>query len=99
MISNRKLMKNEAERGNALFLVLIAVALFAALSYAITQSGRGGGSGITNEQAQLVAARIIQMANDTRTGIQRMTLTGTANILYGTVPTNNQCPGARILTY
>lgn len=74
-----------AQKGSALFLILIAVALFAALSYALTQSGRGGGD-ISKEQAKLYAAQLVQMADDVRQGTQRMALTGTpiSSIMAGT---------------
>jgi hypothetical protein len=74
-------MKTQASRqnqkGNALFLILIAVALFAALSYAVTQSNRGSGS-VEKEQAIILASQVTQFPATVRTGITRMIITGTA---------------------
>ncbi len=66
----------KGERGNVLFLILIAVALFAALSYAVTQSSRSG-SGDANEETNLVtSASITQYPSSVRTAIIRMMVSG-----------------------
>lgn len=62
------------ERGNILFLILLAVVLFAALSYAVTQSMRGGDNDATKENADLMAAQIIQYATNVEQAILRMRL-------------------------
>lgn len=48
------------ERGNVLFLVLIVAALFAALSYAVTQSSDGSGSSIDYERNEILASDILR---------------------------------------
>lgn len=62
------------DKGNALFLILIAVALFGALSYAITQSGRGSGD-INREQGVIAAARMVEYGGLLAHATQRLLLT------------------------
>ncbi|MCK5285037.1 MAG: hypothetical protein KAJ86_05565 [Alphaproteobacteria bacterium] len=65
-----------SERGNVLFLILIAVALFAALSYAVTQSTRTGGGSGDNETALISSAQLTQYPASLRTAIVRMIIGG-----------------------
>ncbi len=65
------------EKGNVLFLILIAVALFAALSYAVTQSTRSGGGSTDREQSILSGASMTQHPTALRTSVIRMILAGT----------------------
>lgn len=67
--------QHSTEHGNVLFLILIAVALFAALSYAITNSNRVGGSATETEMAAAFDAIQNAIAAH-RAGLQRMALNG-----------------------
>ncbi len=68
--------ERSGERGNVLFLILIAVALFAALSYAVTQSTRSGGGSTEREQALLGSSTMTQYPTALRTSVIRMILGG-----------------------
>ncbi len=82
--NNRK-----SEKGNVLFLILIAVALFAALSYAVTQSTRSGGGSTEREKAILSSASMTQGPTAMRTALIRMVLGGVdvADLLFNTPST------------
>lgn len=62
----------KAENGNVLFLILIAVALFAALSYAVTQSNRSGGGDASRETSQLRTLRLAQYGTQISAAITRL---------------------------
>lgn len=67
------------ENGNVLFLILIAVALFAALSYAVTQSTRSGGGDASKETNLINASTMTQQGAAIRSAVTRMMTSGTAS--------------------
>lgn len=62
------------QRGNILFLILLAVVLFAALSYAVTSSMRGGGKDASREALQMEVVAFQNFGIQVKTALQRMTL-------------------------
>ncbi|MGB0719547.1 MAG: hypothetical protein ACPGRX_03685 [Bdellovibrionales bacterium] len=74
----RILKKNE--RGSALFLILIGVALFAALSYVVGGMLRSGDtSALTGEKAKLHASEIMDYGRAVRQAVQELRINGCAD--------------------
>lgn len=63
----------DRQHGSALFLILIAVALFGALSYAVSEMLRaGGGANISTEKAAIQANEILDYGRTLRESIQHL---------------------------
>lgn len=71
-----KMNFDKSESGNVLFLILIAVVLFAALSYVVTQSTRSGVGTTEREKNVLSSAQMTQYPTALRTSLIRMVLSG-----------------------
>jgi len=116
-IIEKKKEKNQhsREHGNALFVILIAIALLASLSYAITQSSRSGTDTFTKERTALTADEIIAYGNTLSNAVAQLRLRGCTvnqvsfeNNIVNTytnnnAPTNKSChifhPNGAGLTY
>lgn len=69
----RSLPLSRAARGNVLFMILIGVALFSALAYAITQSEKGNSS-VSHETAAVDAALIIEHTGNIKSAVSELRL-------------------------
>ena len=67
------------QKGSALFLILIAVVLFAALTYAITQSNRGDGASAGRETTSITAAQLVNYAQTLENAVNKLLLRGCAD--------------------
>lgn len=72
--NDKRTGKNQRAKGNILFLILLAVVLFAALAYAVTSSMRGGGKDGGEERYSGMASAILQRGALLQATIQRLML-------------------------
>lgn len=70
-------MTRPSESGNVLFYIFIAVVLFGGLSFAVSQSGRGSLSQITQDRNRLAATEIIDYGDSLAKAVGTMRLRGT----------------------
>lgn len=68
--------KQFTQKGNVLFYVLVAVALMAALSYAISQSTRGNLQQLSRERARLLASEIVEYSTIVANAVGQLRLRG-----------------------
>lgn len=68
--------RSTAQNGSAFFVILIAIAMFAMLSYAVYQGGRSSNASLTNEQVLLAAQEIIAYGDNIQKAVQTLRLRG-----------------------
>lgn len=66
------------ERGSVIIWILVMVAMFAALSFTVSNMMRGGGSAMTSELTRTHASEIISYGDSIRRAVQTLRASGTA---------------------
>lgn len=74
----KKLKYHSSQSGSSLLIILVAVALFAALSYVISQQSNSSSS-LSNEKIRLIASDIIDMGNKLSDSTARLRLRQISN--------------------
>ncbi len=65
-----------SERGSAILMLFVAIALFAALAFAFMQGSRNSTSMMSDEQAKSYAQQIIAYGNDVKMAVKRLAVRG-----------------------
>ena len=78
-MNEKRQSQNNNEAGNALIYVLVAIVLFAALSFSLTRQTDTDEAGyLSSDQAELYASEIIAYAASAKSTVDQMMLTGSS---------------------
>ena len=69
--------KHNGESGNVIMFVFLAIALLAALSFAVSQGGRGSTDSLSSDRQRLTATEIIDYGNAVAEAVTQLRLRGT----------------------
>lgn len=72
--------RSSYQSGNVFFLILAAVAMFAALAWVFTQNSRQSSGALTSEQTRLAAQEIVAYGNQMAEAVQKLKLRGCTDI-------------------
>lgn len=71
---SRSIRNRHTEYGNALVYILIAIALLAALSYAVTNSNRGSSEQLSSQKARMHASEILEYSGTVAKAVAQLRL-------------------------
>lgn len=66
----------DSQNGSIFFIILLAVAMFAMLTYAVSQGSRGSAAALTREQAKTAAQEVISYGNAIQKAVATLRLRG-----------------------
>lgn len=69
-------MNQNNQNGSVFFYILLAIALIAGLTYAVSRGNRGSAGMLTDEQARVAAQEIIDYGNTVAAAVQKLRLRG-----------------------
>ena len=75
--------RNHSQNGSAFFIILIAIAMFAALSFAIMQTSRTSTATLGKEQARLAAQEIVSYTGAIVKAVHKLRLAGCSDTQIG----------------
>lgn len=75
-MKNQALQHRQSQSGNIFLIIFLAIAMFAGLTFALTQGMRSGESNLTKEKANLAATEMIEFMNKVKQAVDTLIIDG-----------------------